>query len=202
MGSAEKEIVRVITGRGGTKTLLHKHFEISDDELVVREFIDNVSYMKPWQVESLPRLLPYLWKVEIDDGRAGYYPLEFVEYPAEIRPEAERDLQRLHASSAFLTAFANKLDGLGLRGIFGLAHLRSRDGLVIGDGETLLETTDEERRILTLRPAHASEVEGLDTTQTLWIYRPAMSRVGASITGAVCGVHCAGHCFVHCTAHH
>ncbi|MHA6795533.1 hypothetical protein ACVGVM_18745 [Pseudonocardia bannensis] len=182
-------------------TLLHKHFEIADDELVVREFVDNVSYMKPWNVDTLPRLLPYLWKAEVTDERADYFPLEFCAYPPEIRPEAERDLQRLRGSSAFLAAFAAKLDELGLREVFGLAHLRSRDGLVLAEGETLLETTDEERRILTLRPARAAEVEGLDTTQTLWIYRPAMSRTGAAINGACCGAHCAGHCRAHCTGH-
>jgi hypothetical protein len=182
-------------------TLLHKHFEISDDELVVREFVDNVSYMKPWKLDQLPRLLPYLWKVEITDGRAGYFPLEFCEYPSNVRSEAQRDLELLDGSTAFLTAFAQKLDELGLREVFGLAHLRSRDGLVLADGQTLLETTDEVRRILTLRPAPAAEVEGLETTQTLWIYRPAGQRVGAVISGATCGLHCVAHCWVHCTGH-
>ncbi|WP_214367836.1 hypothetical protein [Pseudonocardia sp. H11422] len=182
-------------------TLLHKHFEISDDELVVREFVDNVSYMKPWNIEELPRLLPYLWKAEVTGGRADYFPLEFCEYPAQIRSEVEQDLQRLRDSSAFLAAFAAKLDELGLGEVFGLVHLRSRDGLVLAAGETLLETTDEERRILTLRPAQASDVEGLDTTQTLWIYRPAMSRIGAVVNGPGGGVHCAAHCWTHCTGH-
>ncbi|MCW2720661.1 MAG: hypothetical protein QOG20_1596 [Pseudonocardiales bacterium] len=183
-------------------TLLHKHFEITGDEMVVREFVDGVSYMRPWDVEALPLVLPYLWKAEVDGGHADYFPLEFCAYPAGIQDEVERDLDRLRDSVGFLAAFAEALDALGLREVFGLAHLRSRDGLTLGAGETLLETTDEVNRILTLRPARAQEVEGLDTTQTLWIYRPAPSRVGAVLNRGSGGVHCAAHCQAHCTGHH
>jgi hypothetical protein len=182
-------------------TLLHKHFEIADDEIVVREFVDNLSYMTPWNVDALPRVLPYLWKAEVDGRHVRYFPLEFCEYPPEKQAEVERELNRLKGCTAFLAAFAATLDDLGLREIFGLAHLRSRDGLVLGNGETLLETTDEERRILTLRPARAQEVQGLDTTQTLWVYRPALVRIGAVINAGSGGVHCAAHCWVHCTGH-
>lgn len=182
-------------------SLLHKHFEISDNEFVVREFVDNASYIKPWKVDQQSSPSPYLWKAEINGDRAMYYPLEFCDYPDHLKNEARRDVEIFNRSSAFLTAFANKLDDLGLIEIFGLMSLRSRDGLVLEEGETLLETTDEERRILTLRPAQLSEIKGLDTTQTLWIYRPAPLRVGAVIAGATCAVHCAGHCFAHHTGH-
>jgi hypothetical protein len=180
-------------------SLLHKHFEISDNELVVREFVRNVSYMKPWNIDQLSSPIPYLWKAQISDRRALYYPLEFCDYPQHLKAAARNDLEILNGSLAFLTAFANTLADLGLIEIFGLASLRSRDGFVLGPGETLLETTDEERRILTLKPARASEVKALDTTQTLWIYTPSPSRVGAVIGGLSCGVHCAAHCLAHYT---
>jgi hypothetical protein len=182
-------------------SLLHKHFDISDNELVVREFVRNVSYIKPRKVDPLSSPVPYLWKAEISGRRVTYYPLEFCDYPDPLKAKARHDLEILIGSPAFLTAFANKLADLGLIEIFGLVSLRSRDGLTLEQGETLLETTDEERRILTLRPAQLSEIEGLDTTQTLWIYRPAPVRVGAVIAGATCAVHCAGHCFAHHTDH-
>jgi hypothetical protein len=182
-------------------SLLHKHFEISDNERVVREFAGNVSCMTPWDANRLGSALPYLWKTEISGRRATYYPLEFCEYPPPLLAEARRDLQLLHDSPAFLTAFANRLHDLGVIEVFGLVSLRSRDGLTLQVGETLMETTDEERRILTLRPAWTSEVEGLDTTQTLWMYTPATSRLGAVVVGARCQVHCAAHCLAHCTRH-
>jgi hypothetical protein len=178
-------------------SLLHKHFEISDNELVVREFVGNVSYIKPWKVDHQSSPVPYLWKAEISGRSALYYPLEFCDYPDPLKAEARRDLEILNGSPAFLTAFANRLADLGLIEIYGLVSLRSRDGFILEEGETLLETTDEERRILTLRPAPTSEVAGLDTTQTLWIYSPAPSRVGAVVAGATCAVHCAGHCLAH-----
>jgi hypothetical protein len=182
-------------------SLLHKHFEIADNEILVREFVRNVSYITPREVDRLSSPLPYLWKAEISGGRAAYYPLEFCEYPDHVRPEAARDVDVLRGSPAFLTAFANTLADLGLIEIFGIMNLRSREGLILERGETLLETTDEERRVLTLRAARTSELVGLETTQTLWIYSPAPSRVGAVIRGAVCAVHCAGHCLAHCMGH-
>jgi hypothetical protein len=180
-------------------SLLHKHFEISDNEFVVREFVRNVSYIKPWNIDQLSSPVPYLWKAQISNGRALYYPLEFCEYSQYLQADARHDLEILNGSRDFLTAFANTLADLGLIEIFGLASLRSRDGIVLEPGETLLETTDEERRTLTLRPARTSEVKALDTTQTLWIYVPRPSRVGAVIGGANCSVHCAGHCLAHHT---
>jgi hypothetical protein len=180
-------------------SLLHKHFEITDNEFVVREFVRNVSYMKPCSIDQLSSPVPYLWKAEISDRCASYYPLEFCDYPLDLKAAARHDLEILDRSRAFLTAFANTLADLGLIEIFGLASLRARDGIALEPGETLLETTDEERRILTLRPARASEVKALDTTQTLWIYTPSPWRVGAVIGGVSCAVHCAGHCLAHHT---
>jgi hypothetical protein len=131
-------------------SLLHKHFEISDNELVVREFVRNVSYIKPWNIDQLSSPVPYLWKAQISNGRALYYPLEFCDYPQHLQADARHDLEILNGSRDFLTAFANTLADLGLIEIFGLASLRSRDGIVLEPGETLLETTDEERRTLEL----------------------------------------------------
>jgi hypothetical protein len=67
-----------------------------------------------------------------------------------LQADARHDLEILNGSRDFLTAFANTLADLGLIEIFGLASLRSRDGIVLEPGETLLETTDEERRTLEL----------------------------------------------------
>jgi hypothetical protein len=180
-------------------SLLHKHFEISDEEVVVREFVDNVSYMTPWNIRQLSSALPYLWKAAITDAGVVYHPLEFCDYPDRLEVDARHGLEALSGSSAFLTAFASRLAGLGLIDVFGLASLRSRDGLTMEPGETLLETTDEDRRILTLRPVPTSELHGLDTTQTLWVFRPVPWRVGAVVAGATCAVHCAGHCLAHST---
>lgn len=182
-------------------SLLHKHFDISDSELVVREFDHNVSYIKPWEIGRPNSPVPYLWKAEIRGSRALYYPLEFCDYPEDLKGEALHELENLHGSATFLSAFASKLADLGLIDVFGFVSLRSRDGLTIELDETLLETTDEERKILTLRPAQISEIEGLATTQTLWMYRPASSRVGAVIAGTGCAVHCAAHCLAHDTGH-
>ena len=88
-------------------SLLHKHFEISENELVVREFDRNVSYIKPWNIDQLSSPVPYLWKAQISNGRALYYPLEFCDYPQHLQAGARSDLEILNGSLAFLTAFAS-----------------------------------------------------------------------------------------------
>jgi hypothetical protein len=108
-------------------SLLHKHFEISEDELLVREFVENVSYIKPWQADARSSPLPYLWKAEIDGKRAVYYPLEFCDYSEPLKTQARRDLELLQGARAFLTAFAKRLAELGLCEVFGLVSLRSRE---------------------------------------------------------------------------
>ena len=82
--------------------------------------------------------------------------------------------------------------------LFGIAALHATRGLVVRKGETLLENTDEKRRILSLRPVNKEVVAGADSTQTLWVfdahYVPSGGFQGASLSTHYCIAHCIAHC--------
>lgn len=180
--------------------LLHKHFNISDNELVVREFVDNdVAFMKPRSVDDITRLVPYLWKCEIANQQALYCPLEFCDYPDGLQAETRQEVQFINGSKQFLIEIAEKLEELELSDVFGLAALCSREPLSLAQEHTLLETTDEERRLLTLRSVPQAEVDEADTTQTLWIFTPP--EVVRVFTGVNCRSHCGSHCYGHPSSH-
>src|SRR5215207_11719033 len=69
-------------------SLLHKHFSISSDEIVVKRFVDNVAYIEPHKIDIIEDELPYIWRVKIDGNMALYYPTEFCQFPAHLRKKA------------------------------------------------------------------------------------------------------------------
>ena len=180
-------------------SLLHKHFNISDNELVVREFVNDVAYMKPRNVDDITNLVPYLWKCEIANQQALYCPLEFCEYPDRLQDETHQEVQLINGSKQFLIEIAEKLEELELTAFFGIAALCSREPFSLGQEQTLLETTDEEQRLLTLIRAPQAEVDQIDTTQTLWTFTPPRLEVVPVFTGVTCSSHCGSHCYAHCS---
>jgi hypothetical protein len=180
--------------------LLHKHFEISGDELVLREFIGNVAYMKPAKVGECQDVIPYLWKLGTGRFGEGYYPLEFVQYASSNdRAFACAEVEKVSQSHEFLADMASKLKELGLQDLFGIASLHSRIAFLLKEDETLLETTDETNRVLTLEPATMLRVKALDTTKTLWFFN---SRCKDDPLSLSIGSNCVSHCISHCHGHY
>ena len=151
-------------------SLLHKHYGIHENELVVRRFVDDVAYMSPALIQGVGEVIPYVWKAEVADGHASYYPLEFCQYPDESREAALTEIALLAGAEGFLAEFAHRLTQLNLISVLGLMTASCSKGLMAKPGETLLETTDEEARVLTLRPVPEAEVEGMESTQTFWMF--------------------------------
>ena len=63
--------------------LLHKHFDISDEEIVVRSFQDQrLAYMQPEkEIDAAPYCVHYLWVYSIDPEREkGWYPIKFIKW--------------------------------------------------------------------------------------------------------------------------
>jgi hypothetical protein len=150
--------------------LLHKHFEISPDEIIVRHFDADAAYMSPRAVTRCEQeCVPYLWAYVPSGGNPGWYPLEFV---ATEQVHNVGDLVLLQYADLMLDELGAKLVERGLETTFGIAALFSRTPLQPPPGHTLLETTDEAGRILTLRSAPEHEVRTADTTKTLWIFTP------------------------------
>lgn len=150
-------------------TLLHKHFEIEDDEVIVRRFVAaDHALMRPEKtIQALDQAVPYLWGYSLGGDRPpGWYPLEFVEWP-EARCAG---FELLAYADAMLDEIAEELVAFGLHDLFGLAGLFSRSRFVLDDGLTLVETTDEAARRLDLKVVRKEVVATLDTTQTLWTF--------------------------------
>jgi hypothetical protein len=153
--------------------LLHKHFDVNRDEKVVREFENNVAYMRPYRAGQCPPSVPYLWQFTSGRHGEGFYPLEFISFDDDAeRQVALLQLEVLSEAHGFWRELADKLTELDLRETFGVAALWSREDFVLKEGEALLETTDEARRILTLEPILESSLGPLDTTETLWTFTP------------------------------
>lgn len=150
--------------------LLHKHFELSPNEIIVRHFDADAAYMGPRAITSCEQeCVPYLWAYVPSAAAPGWYPLEFV---AAEQVRNVGDLVLLQYADRMLDELGAKLVERGLETTFGIAALFSRTPLQPPPGHTLLETTDEAARVLTLRSTPLELVRDADTTKTLWIFTP------------------------------
>jgi hypothetical protein len=128
----------------------------------------------------------------------GFYPLEFVAIPDDAwRKEALCTIEDMNRKEGFLETLASKLVDLDLVELFGIAALFSRKPFELDDDTSLLETTDESNRVLTLRLEKKTEIRSSDTTQTLWTFD---TRPSTSSGKSVCTSHCISHCN-HCVRH-
>ena len=170
--------------------LLHKHFDLSDNERLVEEFEGNNAYVKP--TAEYGDAIPYMWKVEQNQisGEWVWFPLEFVRVTEAVSAAVERSAAVVN-NSEFLNEIAAKLSELGMTGMFGISILH-RDAIKVAEGEILVESTDDAARVLTLSAVSRENVDRTNLTQTLWQFPNAE---GFEV-GAMCS-HCT-HC-THCT---
>lgn len=176
-------------------TLLHKHFDLAPDEIVVRRFQDDRLATMTAEREDSAGLFPYVWRLAEGGGGRGFYPLEFCATTERRDARSARaQLAHLGGASAFLDDFAAALERRGLVQAFGLSGLHAREPFRLAAGDTLLELSNERDRILTLEKRSQAFVRGVGgTTQTLWVFRPDAEAAAA----ATCASHCYGHCNGH-----
>jgi hypothetical protein len=172
-------------------SLLHKHFAILPHERLVKCFVGNNAYIRPYPQLIADNVVPYLWRFYYNQatGVQSIYPLEFVD--TTLRAFRGRtDAQKLLSSEMFLAEFSATLHALNLENVFGLCTLHGKGEITLSDEETLLETTDHMRRILTLAPAAKTSTE---TVETSWQF--TCDKNGKNITR--CQAHCVAHCGIH-----
>lgn len=175
--------------------LIHKHFDLAADELVLREFEGDAAFMRPKRARECRGHLPYLWKLDRGASGKGWYPLEFVHPLPEHHIDARAEIETIRAAVEFLDALADCLEELELADLFGIVSLASRRPFELDSETTLLETTDEVGRVLTLRPTPRDALETMDTTKTLWVFSPGRDR------RLTAGTQCVSHCISHCHGH-
>ncbi|WP_143140889.1 hypothetical protein [Nannocystis exedens] len=175
--------------------LIHKHFELADDELILREFEGDMATMRPKRARDCRGHLPYLWKLDRGASGKGWYPLEFLLPLPEHHIDARAEIETIRAAGDFLDALADRLEELDLAHLFGIVSLHSRRPFALDSETTLLETTDEVARVLILRRTPRTELERIDSTKTLWVFTSERERRLAA--GAQCVSHCISHCHGH-----
>ena len=174
--------------------LLHKHFNINSDEVLLRKVIRNCAVTSPTSFLK-KQLIPYMWKIDgnFDSEHYNLCPLEFVmpNVNSTVIKRIASINKILYSKADFLFEFANKLIELKLTNAFGISILNSCF-LTKSMDETFLETTNEGLKKLTLKPTNR-EVLINETIQTQWIFTPSNSTAGTACT------HCShgncGHCF-------
>ena len=170
-------------------SLLHKHFNLNNDERLVEEFADNHAYIRP--TTDSADSLPYMWKLEQAlSGEWSWVPLEFVRREDADATFSDR-VAAVTQNQAFLNDLAAKLSELGMANLFGFSILH-RDTIHVAEGNILVESTDDDARVLTFSALPRSEVKPETLTQTLWKF-PETSGIEAV---SECS-HCT-HC-THCT---
>jgi hypothetical protein len=146
-------------------SLLHKHFYISPDEQLVKEFVGEEAYIRPRELQKDEHVVPYLWKVERES--ATYHPLEFID-TTNRAVRGRKDALMLANAEDFLAEMVDTLCGLGLEDVFGVSTLHGVGEIPLSDDEMLLETTDHEQRVLTLAVTSRVGVDLSDITETTW----------------------------------
>ncbi|MCH8029739.1 MAG: hypothetical protein IH874_07395 [Candidatus Dadabacteria bacterium] len=201
--AAIKPLGEVIRAHGlGNKvsvSLLHKHFNLYEDELLVRNFENNALEIKP-ESGTGHRTLPYMWsfsKLRAEDD-LSVYPVEFIgkkDETAEYANIADSVLE----NEAFLKDFSAKLKELHVENTFGLSLIPH--GLFqIPAKHTLFETDDISNRRLNISMKPLDEIEAIETTRTLFMF-PTEESLELEDMSVECGVHCGVHCGIHCGVH-
>lgn len=175
--------------------LLHKHFDISADERLVRRYKDDSFARMTAERGIEDELYPYLWCLSEGGLGFGFYPVEFCIYANQIdQKRAKAHFMHLNRNKDFFAVIGREMITKNLERRFGLSGLHARSCFRLKAEETLLELTDEQRRILTLERQTEDYVKKLgDTTKTLWYFYPTTEQVD--------GARCASHCYGHCNGH-
>lgn len=165
--------------------LLHKHFDLKAQEVLVETQSVGESHLKPQSWTSDEALVPYMWKVTT---RCEVFPLEFV--------QADEDKSRKTAfvlsNSAFLADLTRTILELGLEDVAGFSVLH-RDHLTDIDPSTLELTNDQLRKLVVLPmsktdrpPQDFLKSDDSETVRTMWTFRKKSDEI-----------HECGHCW-HC----
>jgi hypothetical protein len=202
-------------------SLLHKHFDLNNDEILLRH-IDkghNCAYMEPAKQASAAT--PYLWKpVRGPEGQWSFFPLEYL----QTQDKASTPGSYLTGLSPFLVEIADTLESLQVLDLFSIAEANITS-IRLQPDEILVETTDSKKRRLDLKPVPDADVNIDEVTETFWMFSPidgpaqepgegptetptegpteapAEGATERKPAGVCTGQHCLGHCKSHCKGH-
>jgi hypothetical protein len=169
-------------------SLLHKHFEMSHDEMLVERFTGDRSFAVPLKRNEGICAVPYMWKAvrHLESESWIFYPLEFVEC------SDDESFKTVTQNEAFFADIAGALSSLGVADVFGVSLLH-REAIRLAEGDTILETSNGRERRLNFQGVSKEKLSTeLDLTRTLWAFN--------SSDGYTCNRHddCGRHGCAHC----
>lgn len=174
--------------------LLHKHFDLASDEVLVERIESKSSIIKPGPLSMKRDALPYMWCLaNFDDNTKRWVPLEFA-----VRQSVEQEhlefVAGLSSADEFFQALTDILVTFGIQNVFGISlHHRSRIDFDRSE-QLLLETDSHSERYMLIEPVRRVRATQPDWTQTLWRF----PKHGNAVAEAECSDHgCAGHCAAH-----
>jgi hypothetical protein len=178
-------------------SLLHKHFDLLGDEVLLRKIDRNrrVAHMRP--VPHFRGTVPYLWRAQLGiGGQWQFFPLEFLA-GADAQQTQAADLSKL---DTFLTDMAEQLARLDLLDVFGIATTNILS-IPLEEDEILVETTDAKKRLLTIDAERRADLTVDELTETFWTFVPAQNVANLGQVMKCAGGHCFSHCLNHCAQH-
>jgi hypothetical protein len=180
--------------------LLHKHFDLFKDERLVRTIKAQAKTVFIGPSNRSRDVVPYLWKTQLASKKTwSLSPLEYV-VKGEGRDSTNIDFQKY---SEFLSEFSEHLSELRLHNIFGIATMNILS-IPCKEDELRVETTDSDKRLLTVKIESRGSVELEELTETFWTFLPndiiEINGVLKCI-GTHCKFHCKSHCVAHCQSH-
>ena len=172
--------------------LIHKHYPLHEEELMVEEIKRDGSLLAPRRGVRASDIVPYLWHLTVLGGSMYWTPVEFViaeTIPSDVRAFSES----LPTRATLLSDLAVTLASNDAQNTFGLALLH-RQAIDFDRAEQiLLESPGPTDRSLVVKPVDPDVKESGDWTQTYWHFDLNAKRQIAS-----CNDHgCAGYCSKH-----
>ncbi|MDX7797987.1 hypothetical protein SJS42_04940 [Aeromonas caviae] len=157
-----------LNGRLGI-SLLHKHFNLLHDEILVRHVENNRIIIKPVRTGTID-VQPFVWafaKRSIDSPYC-LYPVEFIQQ-SDAPSWVQSVNTMLGSSDSFRAELFRALSKRGLTTFYGIG-LTPRPLVNISQSETLMEEDNPTLRTLTLEVVSTSTIGSTSATQTLWTY--------------------------------
>lgn len=150
--------------------LLHRHFDLADDEVLVEkvEPAQGQSVGAPRNRDTSGKILPHLFRAVVSDNDSAcvWFPVEFADVEDDDGSLAER-YARFQANAPLLNDVAQTLRDEGAIGAIGLSLFHGREEINCSSNEILVESTDDVRRVLVMRPGSIG-VDDKTSTPTLW----------------------------------
>lgn len=151
-------------------TLMHRHYDLSEDEVLVEELIGGVSTTTPKLKTATLQILPHSWKFAFSTTGISLTPVEFVDVSEPTtRSDLNTKISSVLTNQAFLVELYHALAELKLIDVLGLTILHRNDLTTVELPMLTEASTDSHAgRCSVLRPVTEEEGMDGDAVPTTW----------------------------------